>query len=110
MQIKRWNIVVMKLKISFFIILALSLLYWDYVVHEELSKELFKNYSWLSYFRFNTKFDLIYSVDVIVGTSLFVAILLHSLISKKFNSWIYVAFTVISILLHFLSLNGFLIF
>jgi len=81
------------------------LIYLDYRYHSFLAKRFFANYEWLGYFRYNMKLDLVYSIDVIVATTLFIIILLVSFVRKKFSNFMFITFPVICVIIHLLTLN-----
>lgn len=94
----------LSLKLTLFSLTYITVLIFDYLRHEYLSRTSFKNYSWLSYFIYNSKGDFKYSLDVIISFILFVFVIFSFIRNRVFNNWIFIIFPIIFIILHIISL------
>lgn len=92
-------------KVIMFVLLYIALVYMDYRYHSFLAETSFRNYEWLAYFKYDTKHELIYSCDIIVGSILFLIILVISIIKKNIKNFIFVIFPIICIIMHEITLN-----
>lgn len=89
------------LKLVVLSVIFLTLILLDYRYHEELAHNLLKNYAWLGYFRYNMRNEFMYSVDVIVGSFLFLSIVGYGAVKRKISNLTVAIFPIVLIMLHY---------